>query len=220
MLQYIDPNSHFRALIDAVSHQIAHTSLSDWEIADNCHTSTEFVRRQRKFLLLGPYTCSMKGEDEMAKPRIHEISYDDLYREYVENIRTIKECGEFFGCSQTVIHNRMEEYGIPKRRRGNRVQENGENTNGTPPDVPDGVEIRTLHPKTKQPTDEEKRIIYAAHGSEETASAPETLTEHPEVAKHPSTRHLERLVLLSAVKGTSIQGLLEEALELLFEKYR
>lgn len=184
---YLDSNTRFQALMDAVSHQIERTSHSDWEIANNCYTSTEFVRRQRKFLTLVT-SCQLPvtREDEMRKK--YEIAYDDLYREYVENGKTIAQCAEIFGCSKGVILSRMAEYGIQARPRGGntRSKKTGEGTNGTPLVV----------------------------GSE-----PETLKECIEAVR-PKTRHLERLMFLSAVKGVSIQELLEEALELLFEKYR
>lgn len=51
----------------------------------------------------------------------------------------------------------------------------------------------------------------------ESAKKLKELTEAPKIS--PKRRPLERLMFLSAIKGDSIQELLEEALELLFEKY-
>lgn len=194
MLQFLDPDSRFRALINEVSHQIQHTGLSDWEIAERCGTSAGFVRRQRKFLsVMGSLSETQRTfpfidkEDEM--PNKIPISREDLHREYIENEKTLKECAEIFGCSVGVIGERLKEFDIPARPRGgSRKKETalsvseggvGEEVNGKPP-VPDMDSLSEV--KTQD-------------------------------------RLLERLMFLSVLKGASIQELLEEALELLFEKY-
>lgn len=183
MLQYYDdPDKRFRTLIDDVSHQIESTNFSDAKIAEICFTSAEFVRRHRKFLSLGPYAPLIK-EDKMA--RGIKISKDDLYREYIENEKTIAECAEFFGCSNGPILRNMEKHGIQVRPKG-------------PQKKSDTKEIATPGPKASPD------VVKA-------------LKAHPEAKKQ--NRFLERLLFLSAVKETSIQELLEEALELLFEKY-
>lgn len=122
MFQYFDPDRRFQMLMADVSHQIKHTNDLDAQIAETCGTSSEFVRRQRKFLQLCPSGVRFTKENEMPKLRKYEISKDDLYREYIENEKTIAQCAEFFGCSQGVILNRMEEYGIPARQRGGDTQ--------------------------------------------------------------------------------------------------
>lgn len=184
MLQPLDPEKRFRALMDAVSHQINSTDFSDAKIAEICYTSTEFVRRHRKFLSLGFPSVARFKEDEMSK-KIH-ISHDDLYREYIENEKTVKECAEFFGCSSGVILSRMKEYGIQARTRGGKPRKE------TPVlDVP-----------------------------EETPTPPEfSALKEPFEIVNERKRMLERLVLLSVFTELSVQELLEEALELLFEKY-
>ena len=115
-----------------------------------------------------------------------QISKDDLYREYVQNKKTVAQCAEFFGCSNGVILNRMQEHGIDARHRGGHPKklDTGAETNGKPTET-------------------------------------QALKEQPEVSdkRSPKRRLLERLILLSSVKEMSIQELLEEALELLFEKY-
>lgn len=208
MLQYFDPKARFQSLIDEVSNYIENTDLSDFQIAETCSCLVAFVRAQRRFISLGPYTC-LEEEDEMPRRTI-EIAYDDLYREYVENQNTIEESAEIFDCSPTHIQRKLGTHGIPKRNPGYRTKSKragvGENTNGKPP-VVDSESITTIG-GTVDP------LLL----SEEPVT-PE-LKEHSEVVRYTKTRHLERLVLLSVVKGDSIQELLEEALELLFEKYR
>lgn len=178
MLQYFDPDRRFQMLVDDVSCQIQDTGFSDAKIADICYTSTEFVRRQRKFLSLGPY--KPYKENGMPAAKTIHISQDDLHREYIENEKTIAQCAEFFGCSSGVILSRMKEYGIQARTHGGKYPK--------PSEVPDTDDLgRTPPPLSLEP---------------------------PEI-----DRYLERLLLFSAVKGVSIQALIEEALELLFEKY-
>lgn len=193
MLQHfdIDPDKRFKTLMNDVSHQIESTDHPDGKIAEICSTSSEFVRRQRKFLSLGPYK-----ENEMAKKI--QISYEDLYREYIENKKTIKECAKIFGCSAGAILSRMKEHSIEARTRGG-YPKNRDSANGKPPDTIDTSEEITT--------------------SEQLQNLDTALKEHPEVVPKKDKRLLERLILLSAVKEASIQELLEEALELLFEKY-
>jgi len=181
MLHYMtDPKKRFQTLMDNVSRQIQSSDDSDAKIAQTCYTSTEFVRRQRKFLALGPYST------EVEMPQKIQIPYDDLYREYVENEKNVEECAEFFGHSRQVILRSMKEHGIQARPRGTRKK--GNSVTGNP-------EIIT---------------------TSESAKKLKELTEAPKV---PPKRLLERLLFLSAIKGDSIQELLEEGLELLFEKY-
>jgi len=186
MLQNLDPNQRFEMLMSEVSRQILSTDLSDGKIAEICNTSSEFVRRQRMFLLFEERLnlSVLLEEDQMPAKKI-EISYEDLYREYIENQKTIAECAEFFGCSSGVVLRNMEEHGIETRPRGSSKKE--------------GV------------SEDSEEMVTSESEMGESKESLETVKKRE--------RLLERLVLLSAVKEASIQELLEEALELLFERY-
>lgn len=119
-----------------------------------------------------------------------EISYSDLYCEYITNQKTIEQCAYHFGCSRNTIFERLKAHNIPTRKRG-------------------PISNSQLRETPEAPTPE-----LEGQEPEGQKSNGQTPLQNTNSGK----RMLERLMLFSAISGKSIQEIIEEALELFFQQ--
>ena len=235
-----EPRQRFSDLIASVNRNLKESELTDKQISDLCHTSIEFVRRQRKFLTTLKHSETLHIEkDDMSK---YNISAEDIRREYIENGKGLTECAKIFGCSIGVIRRKMAKHNIASRTAGRPIIdvsaedirreyiENGK-TLGECAKI-FGCSYGALKAKMiaygvdTRPPGKAPRKVKETETEARNASPPPKLNGNEQKTRalpkpvQGQKRYWERLILLSICQDKPIEDLIQEALELLFEKHR
>jgi len=239
MIRVSDPAKRFRRLCEAVSSQIIGGSLSDHCIADVVGTSIEFVRRQRKFLSSRPpvlpqqltrgvFDKKFTGKfmkKETKRKEVETKSMKKLKEWIAENPdgylqKSFHQIAKDADVSQNVVSYNLKRIiaqregittdEVAARRKAAGFSKGGKQTVPTRPLLPTVVE-------TPNPESQSLKLPVADFPVKR-VSQPHDSDERKVISGHFDKDIYRQLAHLAIDRDCSIQVLMVEALNLLFEQ--